>query len=111
MKNKLLLTTALAGAVFAVSANAKVVEGTKGYLIPQGETYVLEENSLVQNNTSDIGGAFSTSKPGKNGAGKLVVKSGTVFKNNTGDYDGGVLLAASEFWKLMGQNLKLTNHS
>lgn len=48
MKNKLLLTTALAGAVFAVSANAKVVEGTKGYLIPQGETYVLEENSLVQ---------------------------------------------------------------
>lgn len=46
MKNKLLLTTALAGAVFAVSANAKVVEGTKGYLIPQGETYVLEENSL-----------------------------------------------------------------
>lgn len=50
MKNKLLLTTALAGAVFAVSANAKVVEGTKGYLIPQGETYVLEENSLVQNN-------------------------------------------------------------
>ncbi len=61
MKNKLLLTTALAGAVFAVSANAKVVEGTKGYLIPQGETYVLEENSLVQNNTSDIGGAFSTS--------------------------------------------------
>ena len=53
MKNKLLLTTALAGAVFAVSANAKVVEGTKGYLIPQGETYVLEENSLVQNNTSD----------------------------------------------------------
>lgn len=91
MKNKLLLTTALAGAVFAVSANAKVVEGTKGYLIPQGETYVLEENSLVQNNTSDIGGAFSTSKPGKNGAGKLVVKSGTVFKNNTADYDGGAI--------------------
>lgn len=48
MKNKLLLTTALAGAVFAVSANAKVVEGTKGYLIPQGETYVLEENYLYK---------------------------------------------------------------
>ena len=108
MKNKLLLTTALAGAVFAVSANAKVVEGTKGYLIPQGETYVLEENSLVQNNISDIGGAFSTSKPGKNGAGKLVVKSGTVFKNNTGDYDGG---AIGSFGILEIDGAKFENHS
>lgn len=71
-------------------------DGKTSHLIPQGETLVLEENSLVEkiiNNADGIGGALSTSKP-KNGVenpGTLIVKSGTVFKNNTAKYDGGAI--------------------
>lgn len=97
MKNRLLLTTALVGVAFAMPAMAEEEwDGKTSYLIPQGETLVLEENSLVENitnNADGIGGALSTSKP-KNGVenpGKLIVKSGTVFKNNTAKYDGGAI--------------------
>ena len=97
MKNKLLLTTALVGVAFAMpTMAAEEWDGKKSYLIPQGETLVLEENSLVENITNKadgIGGALSTSKP-KNGVenpGTLIVKSGTVFKNNTAKYDGGAI--------------------
>lgn len=97
MKNKLLLTTALVGVAFAMpTMAAEEWDGKTSYLIPQGETFVLEENSLVENitnNADGIGGALSTSKP-KNGVenpGTLIVKSGTVFKNNTAKYDGGAI--------------------
>lgn len=97
MKNKLLLTTALVGVAFAMPTMAAEEWDRKtSYLIPQGETLVLEENSLVENitnNADGIGGALSTSKP-KNGVenpGTLIVKSGTVFKNNTAKYDGGAI--------------------
>lgn len=97
MKNKLLLTTALVGVAFAIPAMAaEEWDGKTSYLIPQGEALVLEENSLVENitnNADGIGGALSTSKP-KNGVenpGTLIVKSGTVFKNNTAKYDGGAI--------------------
>lgn len=97
MKNKLLLTTALVGVAFAMpTMAAEEWDGKTSYLIPQGETLVLEENSLVENitnNADGIGGALSTSKP-KNGVenpGTLIVKSGTVFKNNTAKYDGGAI--------------------
>lgn len=97
MKNKLLLTTALVGVAFAMpTMAAEEWDGKTSHLIPQGETLVLEENSLVEkiiNNTDGIGGALSTSKP-KNGVenpGTLIVKSGTVFKNNTAKYDGGAI--------------------
>lgn len=97
MKNKLLLTTALVGVAFALpTMAAEEWDGKTSYLIPQGETFVLEENSLVENitnNADGIGGALSTSKP-KNGVenpGTLIVKSGTVFKNNTAKYDGGAI--------------------
>ena len=97
MKNKLLLTTALVGVAFALpTMAAEEWDGKTSYLIPQGETLVLEENSLVEkiiNNVDGIGGALSTSKP-KNGVenpGTLIVKSGTVFKNNTAKYDGGAI--------------------
>lgn len=97
MKNKLLLTTALVGVAFAMPTMAAEEWDRKtSYLIPQGETLVLEENSLVENitnNANGIGGALSTSKP-KNGVenpGTLIVKSGTVFKNNTAKYDGGAI--------------------
>ena len=97
MKNKLLLTTALVGVAFALpTMAAEEWDGKTSYLIPQEETLVLEENSLVENitnNADGIGGALSTSKP-KNGVenpGTLIVKSGTVFKNNTAKYDGGAI--------------------
>lgn len=97
MKNKLLLTTALVGVAFAMpTMAAEEWDGKTSHLIPQGETLVLEENSLVEkiiNNAKGIGGALSTSKP-KNGvenSGTLIVKSGTVFKNNTAKYDGGAI--------------------
>lgn len=97
MKNKLLLTTALVGVAFAMpTMAAEEWDGKISHLIPQGETLVLEENSLVEkiiNNVDGIGGALSTSKP-KNGVenpGTLIVKSGTVFKNNTAKYDGGAI--------------------
>lgn len=97
MKNKLLLTTALVGVAFALpTMAAEEWDGKTSHLIPQGETLVLEENSLVEkiiNNVDGIGGALSTSKP-KNGVenpGTLIVKSGTVFKNNTAKYDGGAI--------------------
>ena len=97
MKNKLLLTTALVGVAFALpTMAAEEWDGETSHLIPQGETLVLEENSLVEkiiNNVDGIGGALSTSKP-KNGVenpGTLIVKSGTVFKNNTAKYDGGAI--------------------
>lgn len=97
MKNKLLLTTALVGVAFAMpTMAAEEWDGKTSHLIPQGETLVLEENSLVEkiiNNDNGIGGALSTSKP-KNGVenpGTLIVKSGTVFKNNTAKYDGGAI--------------------
>ena len=97
MKNKLLLTTALVGVAFALpTMAAEEWDGKTSYLIPRGETLVLEENSLVEkiiNNVDGIGGALSTSKP-KNGVenpGTLIVKSGTVFKNNTAKYDGGAI--------------------
>lgn len=97
MKNKLLLTTALVGVAFAMpTMAAEEWDGKTSYLIPQGEALVLEENSLVENitnNADGIGGALSTSKP-KNGVenpGTLIVKSGTVFKNNTAKYDGGAI--------------------
>lgn len=97
MKNKLLLTTALVGVAFALpTMAAEEWDGKTSHLIPQGETLVLEENSLVENitnNADGIGGALSTSKP-KNGVenpGTLIVKSGTVFKNNTAKYDGGAI--------------------
>lgn len=97
MKNKLLLTTALVGVAFAMpTMAAEEWDGKTSHLIPQGETLVLEENSLVENitnNANGIGGALSTSKP-KNGVenpGTLIVKSGTVFKNNTAKYDGGAI--------------------
>lgn len=97
MKNKLLLTTALVGVAFALpTMAAEEWDGKTSHLIPQGETLVLEENSLVENitnNANGIGGALSTSKP-KNGVenpGTLIVKSGTVFKNNTAKYDGGAI--------------------
>lgn len=97
MKNKLLLTTALVGVAFAMPTMAAEEWDRKtSYLIPQGETLVLEENSLVENitnNADGIGGALSTRKP-KNGVenpGTLIVKSGTVFKNNTAKYDGGAI--------------------
>lgn len=97
MKNKLLLTTALVGVAFAMpTMAAEEWDWKTSYLIPQGETLVLEENSLVENitnNADGIGGALSTSKP-KNGVenpGTLIVKSGTVFKNNTAKYDGGAI--------------------
>lgn len=97
MKNKLLLTTALVGVAFAMpTMAAEEWDGKTSHLIPQGETLVLEENSLVENitnNADGIGGALSTSKP-KNGVenpGTLIVKSGTVFKNNTAKYDGGAI--------------------
>ena len=97
MKNKLLLTTALVGVAFAMpTMAAEEWNGKTSYLIPQGDTLVLEENSLVENitnNADGIGGALSTSKP-KNGVenpGTLIVKSGTVFKNNTAKYDGGAI--------------------
>lgn len=97
MKNKLLLTTALVGVAFAMpTMAAEEWDGKTSYLIPQGETLVLKENSLVENitnNADGIGGALSTSKP-KNGVenpGTLIVKSGTVFKNNTAKYDGGAI--------------------
>lgn len=97
MKNKLLLTTALVGVAFALpTMAAEEWDGKTSYLIPRGETLVLEENSLVENitnNADGIGGALSTSKP-KNGVenpGTLIVKSGTVFKNNTAKYDGGAI--------------------
>lgn len=97
MKNKLLLTTALVGVAFAMpTMAAEEWDGKTSHLIPQGETLVLEENSLVEkiiNNVDGIGGALSTSKP-KNGVenpGTLIVKSGTVFKNNTAKYDGGAI--------------------
>lgn len=67
MKNKLLLTTALVGVAFAMpTMAAEEWDGKTSYLIPQGETLVLEENSLVENitnNADGIGGALSTSKP------------------------------------------------
>lgn len=97
MKNKLLLTTALVGVAFALpTMAAEEWDGKTSHLILQGETLVLEENSLVEkiiNNVDGIGGALSTSKP-KNGVenpGTLIVKSGTVFKNNTAKYDGGAI--------------------
>lgn len=97
MKNKLLLTTALVGVAFAMpTMAAEEWDGKTSHLIPQGETLVLEENSLVENitnNADGIGGALSTRKP-KNGVenpGTLIVKSGTVFKNNTAKYDGGAI--------------------
>lgn len=97
MKNKLLLTTALVGVAFALpTMAAEEWDGKTSYLIPHGETLVLEENSLVENitnNADGIGGALSTRKP-KNGVenpGTLIVKSGTVFKNNTAKYDGGAI--------------------
>lgn len=97
MKNKLLLTTALVGVAFALpTMAAEEWDGKTSHLIHQGETLVLEENSLVEkiiNNVDGIGGALSTSKP-KNGVenpGTLIVKSGTVFKNNTAKYDGGAI--------------------
>ena len=97
MKNKLLLTTALVGVAFALpTMAAEEWDGKTSHLIPQGETLVLEENSLVENitnNADGIGGALSTSKP-KNGVenpGTLIVKSGTVFKNNMAKYDGGAI--------------------
>lgn len=97
MKNKLLLTTALVGVAFALpTMAAEEWDGKTSHLIPKGETLVLEENSLVEkiiNNVNGIGGALSTSKP-KNGVenpGTLIVKSGTVFKNNTAKYDGGAI--------------------
>lgn len=94
MKNKLLLTTALVGVAFALpTMAAEEWDGKTSYLIPKGETLVLEENSLVENITNNVGGALSTSKP-KNGVenpGTLIVKSGTVFKNNTAIYDGGAI--------------------
>lgn len=97
MKNKLLLTTALVGVAFALpTMAAEEWDGKTSHLIPKGETLVLEENSLVENitnNADGIGGALSTSKP-KNGVenpGTLIVKSGTVFKNNTAKYDGGAI--------------------
>lgn len=97
MKNKLLLTTALVGVAFAMpTMAAEEWDGKTSYLIPKGETLVLEENSLVENitnNADGIGGALSTSKP-KNGVenpGTLIVKSGTVFKNNMAKYDGGAI--------------------
>lgn len=97
MKNKLLLTTALVGVAFALpTMAAEEWDGKTSHLIPQGETLVLEENSLVEkiiNNVDGIGGALSTSKL-KNGVenpGTLIVKSGTVFKNNTAKYDGGAI--------------------
>lgn len=97
MKNKLLLTTALVGVAFVLpTMAAEEWDGKTSHLIPQGETLVLEENSLVEkiiNNVDGIGGALSTSKP-KNGVenpGTLIVKSGTVFKNNTAKYDGGAI--------------------
>lgn len=97
MKNKLLLTTALVGVAFAMpTMAAEEWDGKTSHLIPQGETLVLEENSLVENitnNADGIGGALSTIKP-KNGVenpGTLIVKSGTVFKNNTAKYDGGAI--------------------
>lgn len=97
MKNKLLLTTALVGVAFAMpTMAAEEWDGKTSHIIPQGETLVLEENSLVEkiiNNANGIGGALSTSKP-KNGVenpGTLIVKSGTVFKNNTAKYDGGAI--------------------
>ena len=97
MKNKLLLTTALVGVAFALpTMAAEEWDGKTSHFIPQGETLVLEENSLVENitnNADGIGGALSTSKP-KNGVenpGTLIVKSGTVFKNNTAKYDGGAI--------------------
>ena len=97
MKNKLLLTTALVGVAFALpTMAAEEWDGKTSHFIPQGETLVLEENSLVEkiiNNVDGIGGALSTSKP-KNGVenpGTLIVKSGTVFKNNTAKYDGGAI--------------------
>ena len=97
MKNKLLLTTALVGVAFAMpTMAAEEWDGKTSHLILPGETLVLEENSLVEkiiNNAGGTGGALSTSKP-KNGVenpGTLIVKSGTVFKNNTAKYDGGAI--------------------
>ena len=97
MKNKLLLTTALVGVAFAMpTMAAEEWDGKTSHLIPQGETLVLEENSLVEkiiNNADGIGGALSTSnqKNGVENPGTLIVKSGTVFKNNTAKYDGGAI--------------------
>lgn len=97
MKNKLLLTTALVGVAFAMpTMAAEEWDGKTSYLIHRGETLVLEENSLVENitnNADGIGGALSTGKPenGVENPGTLIVKSGTVFKNNTAKYDGGAI--------------------
>lgn len=97
MKNKLLLTTALVGVAFALpTMAAEEWDGKTSHFIPQGETLVLEENSLVEkiiNNVNGIGGALSTGKPtnGVENPGTLIVKSGTVFKNNTAKYDGGAI--------------------
>ena len=55
MKNKLLLTTALVGVAFAMpTMAAEEWDGKTSHLIPQGETLVLEENSLVENITNNI---------------------------------------------------------
>ena len=63
--------------------------------VAKGETVVLAENAKItgnQNIGDGIGGAISTSKPGSGLAGgKLIIKNGSLFQNNTSIYDGGAI--------------------
>ena len=56
------------------------------YIVPNGVTGVIGENSVIRNNTAGIG-TISVSKK----EGVLQVGSGTVFENNTAKYDGGAI--------------------
>lgn len=56
------------------------------YIVPNGVTGVIGENSVIRNNTAGIGTIGVSKKEGV-----LQVGSGTVFENNTAKYDGGAI--------------------
>ncbi len=56
------------------------------YIVPNGVTGVIGENSVIRNNTAGIGTIAVSKKEGI-----LQVGSGTVFENNTAKYDGGAI--------------------
>ncbi len=123
MKIRLLVTTALVGAAFAMPAMAAVFnhtyEGNQGTVAVEGETsnstwdssviYVpgeasVGENSVFKNNHSGLGGAIAIRKQ----TGQLEIGQGSVFEGNKADYDGGAI--GNYGGAVIAENVKFFNN-
>ncbi len=104
MKNKLLITTALVALVSAGNAYAEITRNnaeeitlikdeskTSAIVHVANETeQIVAENAQIignENTKGGVGGVFYVEKS----AGKLTVKNGALFQNNTSIYDGGAI--------------------